>query len=162
MDQMLRYGLSAYLMLAMLAGPLLCCCMPGHIAAAFSSNTESPDQPKKASHRKTCCSHHSRSKSPQPAAPSHEKGKPGHPTDSSCPCKKSTCPEIAIPAPEPESAKQLQARHLPRCLADLFPCPQALDTSLLTLNSPLGRDGACLLPFLTAEDLLHAFHILRC
>jgi hypothetical protein len=145
------------LVVAQAAGFLPCCCTMSRLAATPSRRAagvaEQPD-----SNLPACCHHKTRAPQPEPT-PQDGPGKslPGRP---GCPCRQDGSGNAAV-ALAPEAAKQLQQRQLSlEPVAALFSLPPACPMPAAARSQALG--GAHALPFLTADDILRAFHILRC
>ncbi len=148
---MLRHGLTIYLMLMTLVGPRLCSCSPPLFVLPTSS--PAPRQSDTAFPPRCCC--------------------PKHPTG-----PENTLPSGSQPAPRPHGPCQ------GRCVAaPALPATRTLAGKLTSVGDPGDAlDSAGLfvgflaqntdarqssetspgLPFLSAWDLLRAFHFLRC
>jgi hypothetical protein len=153
---MVRIGLSLYLMLAAAAGPWLCCCTTERLAARFAFPT------KQSSHN-GCCGDHQTAKGSQkhrtPEQSPSDEDQPGCP---SCPCQEEGA-RLAVLASldSSEVAKEFQSRHIPQGLVGLVPLVPTAHC-LSADGDPETSGEAVRLPFLSAQDILHALHILRC
>ncbi len=147
---MLRIAVATYLMLVTTAGPLFCCCMPTRLAAMVSPPmTGAPvsvgchdccGRPAKSPDRQTPVDD---SEAPQPAQPG-------------CPCQGPACSVALLFTSE---SNKLSALPLDS-LACLPPVP-SLDLVFPSCSGPsVGTRRAH--PFLTADDILHVLHMLRC
>jgi hypothetical protein len=145
---MFRLVAVVLLTLTQLAGPLACCCATWRPATAPSSASRQAD-PGPA--KKSCCAHHERQETNRetPAAP--------RPADrSECPCKADGSARTAVLSGGPETIQHQSGQLLP-----------ALDVVSTVITTTL-HTASCtqppseLLPFVTADDLLRAHHVLRC
>lgn len=145
---MLRLLLTYQLIVAVAAGPLLCCCTAGRLLARATAPV-----PVSASNTHSCCSHKHHSPTPNPSgrtpAPAKAPGK--------CPCKDGTETPQAVPAEftAVDVSTFLQTVPLdalsPLVIASGSSCPSQCD-------SAWGWNSA--LP--STDDLLFAHHNLRC
>jgi hypothetical protein len=146
---MTRVVVAAYLMFAQLAGPLLCCCTllrAGPPAAATRASGPAPSQC-------PCCCDHEPSPAPEdaPARP--------QPTERrDCPCQQGPS-RTPFLSDQPEPLKPLLER--PEGLIYLAP-PALFSACCVGQAAFLSPPEGMALPFLSADDLLRALHILRC
>jgi hypothetical protein len=153
---MARIGLSLYLMLAAAAGPLFCCCTSERLLAAlFAPPTQ------QASHA-GCCADHQASKGSQKHRTSEQRpgdqDQPGHP---SCPCQEDGSQQVTLAPLDSEAAKQLQSRYSFQGFVELMPLGPMASYLSAEGDPQTSEEGVCL-PFLSAQDILRALHILRC
>lgn len=146
---MLRLAVTAYLTVVSATGPWVCCCTASRIAALLDSRSGKTSAPRR------CCGHHTG----QSRAPKHDHV-PG-PEAPCCPCPldPSRSPAAALGSYEP--TKQFEAREAERASSAPFLSPDVDPCSGRTCPQGTPR-GLSALPFLTADDILRAFHILRC
>lgn len=152
---MLRIGLILYLMLAMLAGPALCCCLAERLTAEFARPAE-----QESSGSCACRKHQSQPQS-QYRAPEQRPDKQDRPHRSPCPCQEHRSQETALVSQDSNLAQQLQSRQLLQGPIELLTIPPTALCLSSYGDSDLPRERA-VLPFLTAQDLLRALHMLRC
>jgi hypothetical protein len=146
---MLRLVTSICLILAILAGQCLCCCTGSRLlASAIDSGKDVP-----SSSSGCCCHRMALAQSKPTNGPSPKRETPQRP----CRCRDRQAVVTAVVNPS-SIAKDLRsqnypatAEYFPVILADYSASP---DLVLLTAIPPL--------PFLTAQDILRALHILRC
>jgi hypothetical protein len=154
---MIRVGVSIYLMLTTLAGPWLCCCTTTRLLAP---TTPAPlaerHLPTSPAHKSCCCRH-------QTTAPDSESGTSAPPAPSSpgrpCPCQQRQSNLASLPTSGAQLAQDLLSAHASQPLpvtAAALPSAGLPGADLCTLGT--AHD----LPFLTAQDVLHTLHILRC
>jgi hypothetical protein len=143
----MRRVLTAYLAFLMAAAPCLCCCTTGRLfAAAPAQNLR--DEP--GSSQAPCCCHDV-TPEPQPApAPSPSNPDP----QERCPCREHAAKQaLAAPADHDFGSRIVDCGFVV--------IPQSNISGPQSTNSPnadlVGRDS-----FLTATDLLHTHHRLRC
>ena len=152
---MVRIALSLYLMLSAAAGPWLCCCTTQHLVALFT-------QPKTQADCGGCCGHRHHA----PGHPDHRTSEPSprkqeQPGGPSCPCKQDGSQLPALNSLDAEVAKQFHPRSSSAGSLELTPdIPVALCPS--PEGAPRMHGKGHVLPFLTAQDILCALHILRC
>jgi hypothetical protein len=161
---MMRIGLSVYLILVTLAGPALCCCslrgltkfatQPADRAGRQTSAEPPPATPPEDGG--CCCCHHQKP-APTPKPPKSDDPPLRQPTDP-CPCRHHAS-QPALPSSQADSAAPWL--FSPVFLALLSFAPVALAGSVAD-----GLTGAAVSsagrPFLTAQDMLRAHHLLRC
>jgi hypothetical protein len=146
---MFRVAATACMMLAQLAGPLLCCCSTSRAAAAVPARTEKP-----APAARSCCGERPEAPEPQKAPEEQQPARLPH-----CPCQQALAQTAGLRSQENEAAQRLQ---------DDRPCPDHLAPPMTSdvrrlLDLALGATpNRTALPFLTADDLLRVLHILRC
>lgn len=151
---MLRIGLTLYLMLAMLAGSALCCCMAEQLRAVFARTS-------KQGTRAPCCNHQESTRPSQQRALQQCPDKKDHSDRSECPCQGHRCQETALAALESSPAKQFQSRLSLLGPTELLAAlPFALAVSSERECRPPKESMP--LPFLTAQDILRTLHMLRC
>jgi hypothetical protein len=147
---MFRVAVATYLMLVQFAGPLLCCCSTPR--AAPSAAQAPAAQPSPSGH--SCCGSHATKADRQhaPAGP-----QPCERRD--CPCQQGSDRLAVLPAQAAEAVKQLQQRDV----APVLLAPSALSVDGCPLPGALqASEAPRAFPFLTADDILRALHILRC
>jgi len=153
---MARIAVVAVLTALQLAAPWLCCCTAARFAAPAAgpvhTQLEPPDPP-------PCCCH-------QEQAPSEAQAQPGGPDNRQppshpgCPCRQHSDRNAAL-APEREAGKQSLLQHLSQELVWLLSFAP-VDRVQAPAGATPAPGGAGSLPFLSADDILRAFHILRC
>lgn len=149
---MLRIVAALYLMIVTAAGPAACCCTLTRLTARFAPAAPTvPQAP-------ACCHH-------TPAGQDSTGGTGRHgpsdcPDGPGCPCK-----EGGLHRAEALPSAQDEAHHfLARISSTLLDYQVALPLDQVAewaAASSFFRDGATALP-LSTDDLLYAFHILRC
>lgn len=153
-DLMFRLVVAMYLVIVTAAGPAACCCTLTRLTTRLASST-SPTVPSSPS----CCHHAPVSKDSKDKT---ERPSPaGCPDAPGCPCRQSGgCEVIALPASHDEAresssrAASSQFHFFLSVLPDQF-VP-------LTCLPSVYREGLTITPTLSTDDLLYAFHILRC
>lgn len=152
-----------YLVFATAAGPLLCCCTSGRWVNAMTSLMAT--RPAIPGHAASCC--HAGTPRGDSKDQSHlVKSAPGqkqerHPGSPPCPCRENG--PAADVAPPPNGAETLRwadssLAEWASAFSGLAPqSPILLGLHALPCNGERGPSH-----FLTAQDLLHAHHILRC
>ena len=148
-SKMVRMSLTAYLMLATLAGPALCCCTTPQLVNRLSHHRKQSESAARHPHCSHCHRHDG------------DKQQPKSPRQEGCPCKEQGrhSQAVAILAADSESANQLELT---------FPhgLPLSVDASSKAMLAILTRAQTCDsgLPsaFLTPEEMLRALHIMRC
>ena len=159
---MVRLALSTYLMFVMLAGPWLCCCSVTHLVARqTAAHGQADGQRQKAKAASSCCRHQAPAKAAK-TTPDRQNGDAhGHPGERpTCPCQEHPTP-LASATPSGTVSGQELHRAAPDDVLSLPALTQA-DASLASLVLAAERQGGGVSPFLTADDLLHRLHILRC
>lgn len=151
---MLRVAAAVYLMLVTAAGPAVCCCTLARLTTRLASST-SVAVPKPAS----CCHHGragkgSKDRTDRPCSP-------GTPEAPGCPCGHAgRCEVIALPAAQDEmlqsSARAASGQY------HFFPAILATEAVPPACVSSVFRGGFALPSSVSTDDLLYAFHILRC
>jgi hypothetical protein len=147
---MFRLVVATYLMLVTAVGPMACCCtltrLTQRLAPAESAAPEAPAG---------CCHH-----APPSTAPA-EKGDRPSPADApGCPCKQGVaCDVVALPA-VPDEAVEGPSRAAPAgdglpLVILPFQAPSAGGSFVSHATPGLGAS-------VSTDDLLYAFHILRC
>jgi len=149
---MFRVALASYLIFATVAGPWLCCCS---VARLSGHPADTPTRTPHPSSTHTCCCCHFATEEEQPQ-PEEQPAQPRSPEQ--CPCKESG--SRTAPAFAPEATIEL-ARHAVDGFLYLLPLATEGDV-LLSAGAFAIAQGCLTTPFLTAEDLLRVFHILRC
>lgn len=156
---MVRISLTFCLVLTTLAGPRLCCCWSGPIAALFAPQSDEARPAEGVPHAASCCHHRPASGRDHNNTPVSEHKKPGHPHCPSCPCKQ-TGLDTALPSHDGEH-KQFQTRSSAERPIDAW-TGDATSLSVAVRTDSPGLERGLALPFLSAHDLLTTFHILRC
>jgi hypothetical protein len=150
---MVRVVVVAYLVVVTAAGPWLCCCTPARLAAMLPSpSTTVPS----TSARHDCCTGHGEAAHRSAPAGVQDRAPPsGHP----CPCQGATpCSVMLPPAPEgtdPSADAPSQSLIGPASVP-------MMDGVLTSCPAPAFQGARGAPPFLTADDLLHVLHRLRC
>jgi hypothetical protein len=151
---MVRIGLSLYLMLVAAAGPWLCCCKTQRLLAPLLTFP-----PKESSHAGCCGDHQAAKHSQKHGTPEQRSGDQEQPGRPSCPCQEDGSRQLV--AVDPEMGRQVQSRYsLQGQIEPLFALPTLLSLSP-DGDRQLPSKGE-IRPFLTAQDILCALHILRC
>jgi hypothetical protein len=153
---MFRIGLSMYLVLATMAGPSFCCCMPASLANILPLTSDKPAQ---GAQRKSCCHHESPLESRHEKTPARDHGKQGCPDCPSCPCQQSV--DTALPSQDTEQTNQILAHSFLNAQVG-FGSATALTCRLSQVLDLCAWGQRGTLPFLSAHDLLATLHILRC
>jgi hypothetical protein len=157
---MARIGLTLYLVLASVAGPGFCCCVPGRLANMFAVGRGKTGQVGAATPRKSCCCHDGGSAPQGHQTPPRKHGRPGCPDSDTCPCKQPGL-VTALLSQDAEQLNSVLVRSLLDGPAGLVPATSS--TCLLSLEASLcGPGEGAALPFLSAHDYLTTHHILRC
>jgi len=151
---MIRLAVALYLMVVTAAGPWLCCCTFTRLASRAvpePSSHKSPPPPQPCS----CCQHPHQQESPDPAEQT-----PHRPLSPDCPCKQgATCEAQALPqAPRESLDNPLRASGW----TDWQSVFQQPSVFALPAPWPVPVGDRSVVPFLSADDLLHLLHILRC
>ena len=158
---MFRLFLTYQLIVAVAAGPLLCCCTTGRLLGSATAqpagSVSSVQAPVSASNTHSCCSHKHHSPTPNPSdhAPDPSKA-PGK-----CPCKDGTETPQAVPAEFTAVDVSTFLQTVP--LDALSPLVIAGGSSCLSQcghGSSPARGWNSALP--STDDLLFAHHNLRC
>ena len=151
---MLRWAFAIYMVLVTAAGPGLCCCSLTHLFAGHAGRqTASPDLP-------PCCQNSSGGEyqHAQGGCPRDKRddGKRDDGQKPGCPCRQVEAKPAALLDRAVEMPDQSQAGSflLDPSLAVAF-------DGYLSVNGGSALPGGPL-PFVTAHDLLHAHHQLRC
>jgi hypothetical protein len=159
---MFRQLLTYQLILAVAAGPLLCCCTAGRLLASVAApSSPAPHAAVAAEATAPCCAHKRPPAQPAPDRKhSDEAPAPSKPGDK-CPCKDGSGKPQAVPA----GAASAEFSTLLRAVASLdLPTPSGLDADLLPapcgVESDQGRGPNAALP--STADLLFAHHNLSC
>jgi hypothetical protein len=149
---MVRTVVSTYLIFSTLLSQSLCCCTLLHAPAPVAPQKAGEACP--ASRRSCCCCHHERPGEDQHPAADQSK-RPQPPDRRPCPCREQKTRLVAwLPA-------ESQAQPTSPGLADSLPAPLATAGSDFVCAAPACPQRS-VLPFMTAQDLLHALHMLRC
>jgi hypothetical protein len=150
---MFRLLVALYLMIVAAVGPATCCCTFTRLMYRYTQAPSSPDE-----QPPSCCQHGPRS---QPSAEIPEQHSPGCPDSPGCPCKQAgACSAVALPAGHDE-AREVSLRG---ALVEFF-CESGFSSSSFTppaSASPVFRESSVLGPSVTTDELLYAFHMLRC
>lgn len=149
---MLRTVVTIYLSLATLAGPAVCCCSVFRFATPASA--AHPVRPPSNDESGGCPHCHKHAAPTPPDTPTKE---PDRPRSPDCPCR-SHAAQPAVPQAEAELGVVLTSVL---SFADLVPAEIAA-TWIAVAPDLLPASQLALLPFLTAQDLLRAHHLLRC
>jgi hypothetical protein len=149
--RMTRVAAAISLMIAQLAGPLLCCCASPRRAAPSAPLTAAHQEP--AAPCPACCAHHTpRGGKPAPITPPA-------PDQPACPCHHDPARSAVTPS-DSDPARQTQLGRL------AYDAPIALDLSPPEHRLRLSGIAAAVpersVPFLSVDDLLYGQHILRC
>jgi hypothetical protein len=160
---MARIAVVAVLAALQLAAPWLCCCT----AARFAAPAQGPDPtqveptlPEPTSPPPCCCHPEPVPCEAPPQAQPGNSDAPRPPAHPGCPCRQHSDRNAAL-APGRESAKQSLLQYPSQelvCLLSFAP----VDRWQAPAGACSAADGACSLPFLSADDILRAFHFLRC
>lgn len=151
---MLRLVVATYLMMVTAAGPAACCCTIARLAERFSS--PAPSSPPKAG---GCCRH-------GPVSPGQDEtarhpSPSDHPSAPGCPCKQGgECEVAALPA-APDEARESSARAAIAAPFSLLAVPSDQLTPA-GCGLPVFRGPPARGPSVSTDDLLYAFHMLRC
>jgi len=150
---MLRLALTYQLILAVLVGPLLCCCSAGKSQAASPAPVRAPVERGVTS----CCSHkkaHAKSEH----APKQAPAKPTQPAEK-CPCHSDAGKaRVVLPEPGPTALSTLSLALSLDALAPLEVLADAVFASCADSSS----GPSCPRARLTTSELLYAHHNLRC
>jgi hypothetical protein len=147
---MLRWAFATYVVLVMAAGPGLCCCSLTHLFAGHADRQPAPaDLP-------PCCQHASDSEGQQGQGdcPGEKEKDDSH--KPGCPCRQVEAKPAALPERAVEVPDEFQAGSF--LLGS--PLAAAFDGPMPLIGGPALPGGGP--PFLTAWDLLHVHHQLRC
>jgi hypothetical protein len=157
---MARIGLTLYLVLASVAGPGLCCCVPARLAHLLCLGSGKSGRVAATTPRQCCCHHDGGPAASPQKTPSPDPSNPCSPEPGSCPCKQPGL-VTALLSQDAEQLNPVLVRNLLDGPAGLVPV--TLTTCLLSLEASLGGPGeGAALPFLSAHDYLTTLHILRC
>jgi hypothetical protein len=150
---MLRIALAAYLSAVTLAGPWLCCCTGLRVLASLLPGlTTAAEQ--EAGKLPACCQHHVSSKTAVP--------EPGEqPPDPDCPCHKHQERVAAVPPAQATPADGLARDDAAAGGWMLVAVPVAAGW-VASCGGHRDSDLQVDLPFLSAQDLLRAHHLMRC
>jgi hypothetical protein len=155
---MIRWVLCTYLGLVMLAGPALCCCTTRSLTARLMEGSGSTETPQ-AEGGRSCC--HCQVTAPRHQEQRRGPGKPECPARPSCPCKEQGSHATPLRAGDSGASLPWLIKH--SLQGPAFPLPMPAPAAALSPWCGPGAAGeATVLPFLTAQDLLHTLHILRC
>lgn len=151
---MLRLAVALYLMIVAAVGPAACCCTFARLTQRFTTPATSP-----VSHAPSCCHRGSADRVPDktPADPDS----PDRPDSPGCPCKEAGRTDLAaLPAANDEARDIFLRVAVGEPLVPLaLLCAQAIPSAS---GSPVFRESADLGPSISTDDLLYAFHMLRC
>jgi hypothetical protein len=145
-----RLELSVYLMLAMLAGPWLCCCKLSRLNAGFVCLLRN-EKAKPAENLLACCQH------PVPVKDSQPTNPPDVPT---CPCRGACQTAPALVLLGTDGVRQLD--HDPNAPAVGVPDCDPFSGVVTPSFSLMRNASAPPSSLLTGRDLLASLHILRC
>jgi hypothetical protein len=145
------YALAIYLCLAQLAGPWFCCCAALRLTAVVSE--PAADQTNESKAPCCCCC-----PIPEDKETSVGEGVPTRPEPAplDCPCHKRQSSQPAIFA---EQAPKAVGSFLE---AGLLPVAASGFCTLISESQPCHAATAAMFPFLNAQDMLRAHHLLRC
>ncbi len=142
---MVRIGLTANLILVVLAGPWLCCCSAANLASAL----EERPQPA-CSHQGCCHAQQSGKTSPQPEKPNPQKP---------CPCQERQLPSVPVKTLDSEVVKHLHAVQQDIVeFSVLASQPEVSDR----VEAGQRSDESTAFPFLTSRDILSRLQALLC
>lgn len=146
---MFRTAVTIYLSLATLVGPAVCCCSVPPLAAPVSATQ--PVRPSSSDDSGGCphCRKH-----PAPATPDTPANGPDRPCKPECPCRS----HAAQPALIQTDSDLGGVLSTPLSAVALFPHPHQAGVD----NGGRADAPVTGVPFLTAQDLLRAHHLLRC
>jgi hypothetical protein len=153
---MMRVALSIYLMFATLAGPWLCCCSITRMVHLLASLCPQEAQPP----TETCC--HSKASLPAVPDTEHQRSdEPGRPGDEEpCPCQHKGSPAaLTLPTNQTTCQDLLLARADELVPSVAIPI---VHVTTATSDPNSGPPGCLDAPFVSARDLLHSLHVLRC
>jgi hypothetical protein len=157
---MVRIGLITYLMLATTAGPWVCCCTAGQVTNALASTLpgqgDVPSNP--ICHSSTCC-HRNGTPATQQEPKKSDSERPQR-EGPSCPCQDYKPVLASLVSPDQSNGNQVP-RQLSQQAVELVPAFLSV-LGLFSISNPEAIGGVPILPFLTAQDLLHTHHVLRC
>jgi hypothetical protein len=151
---MIRVAISAYLMLAAVAGPAQCCCVAARHADAVPADSPTTGRPDSAA-APSCC-HARPANATKPAKHEHKGGPQDRPT---CPCQDHAGLLISALPQHGLTADEFQR------IAAVAPIAFVADSmhgSLLPGVSHPETAGAASLLFFDASDMLRLHHLLRC
>jgi hypothetical protein len=151
---MFRIAVVTYLMVAQVAGSLVCCCTVRPRATSPARAADAPAQ-QPAPDLPACCRKHLAQE--QRHLPQDRPGKP-QPGRPGCPCRQQAPGNAAV------FFGSEATQHLQRDLSQgpVAVLPFLTDSCHSAAASSLGLGEAHALPFLTADDILDRLHILRC
>ncbi len=150
---MLRVVVAIYLMLVTAVGPAACCCTLARLTERLT-----PSSPSQAPKVPSCCHGGPRSEPPGKKAPSPSPRRPDSPE---CPCKQAGERELlALPAAHDEALESaaratIESFGFRSILPADHTVPPAWGLSVFRERPAAG-------PAVSTDDLLYAFHILRC
>jgi hypothetical protein len=153
---MARIAVATYLMLVMLAGPCVSCCTTTRLTALLPGPPGGL-RPGSVQAGHGCCHGHTGRRGGIAAG---TLGMPRRPDRPECPCQEGPT-WTAVALSREGASEQLQRRQSVEQVPDahtLLPADHCLVAGTGSL-APRQRDAH---PFLSAEDLLHALHHLRC
>jgi hypothetical protein len=147
---MMRAVLASYLVLATAAGPWLCCCTANRLAALAAAPQVPVTAVEPTPHAAGCCCHG------KPAPEKRTPVVPARPALPSCPCGEGRPTAAVLVSTEATSLSQADGQ--PEYWTSLVlpaACPASIGDERLWAENTVW-------PFVTARDILHAQHILRC
>lgn len=158
---MIRVALTHFLMLSVLAGQCFCCCTSVRPLANLAPTPQRvPLQPTPQC-QCCCCQTNQVSENQSERVGEKSPTKSNVPKMPPCPCREKKSQSVAAVPLEREKSQDWQARHLLQHLGDSVSVP--------LVSSDLSQAGSFhdwandhILPFLTAQDMLRAHHLLRC
>jgi hypothetical protein len=152
---MLQKLLATYMAFALAAGPGLCCCTAAHLVAGpppAAGSDPADDHP-------PCCCCPADRPAPPAGDPCAQAPAPPKSRGHHCPCRETGDTQQFDRAAAASPAEPLPSRFVPPAFA-LIP----LDAPTAAQLAAPGQAGerSSILPFLSARDLLHVHHLLRC
>jgi hypothetical protein len=152
---MARLAVVAVLAALQLASPLLCCCSAARVAGPATRAAKAPSEP---SDLCPCC--HKAAQDEESPTASDQPQKPQPPARPACPCRQHPARNAAL-APDAEAGKQFQHRQPSQDLSSLLSFAPVV-IALVPAGNGLAQSDTGTRPFLTADEILRAFHIMRC
>jgi hypothetical protein len=141
---------ASYLILATLAGPSMCCCTVGRLAAQIAATIRSGASDNDGG---CCCCKHAAAKRQSPSNDSnHEERAPGD--GPSCPCDRD---HARVGAVDDDALSAIRIVSVSFEPADVSHTGAIAGIVLATRTSDIDNDV-----FLNVNDLLRAMHFLRC
>jgi hypothetical protein len=146
-----KAAFTSYLMVALAAGPWVCCCTTLRLAEFCSSFVRTSEQTPTQAERPSCC--HTRATQGHGQEQRHDQG----PSRPYCPCsaQRDGMGKIAVLDVRPAVSLPSFDGLLTLDIQPARPAVLPTERDLLPHESPP-------LPFCTSQDLLRAHHLLRC